>query len=94
MRKTLLFWASLGSTLLLLAGCQTDSARAIKMQGQSGRMNRYNDYSYYAVCNTITGGGHTNVWKGPLWREKERAMKDAYDHNLANPGHHATVKVN
>jgi hypothetical protein len=77
-----------------LAGCESNTTRAIKMQKQSGKMNRNNDYSYYAICTTMTQGGHTNTWKGPLWSAKERAMQDAFDHNKANAGHHAEVKVN
>jgi len=94
MRKKLYLKAGMAVGLLLVAGCEMNSARAIKMQGQSGRMNRYNDYSYYALCKDTSATTHTNVYKGPLWREKERAMQDAYDHNKANPGHHATVKAN
>lgn len=86
--------ALLAASSLLISGCQTNSARAIKMQGQSGKMNRYNDYSYYAICKDTSATSHTNVWKGPLWREKERAMQDAYDHNQTNVGHHAKVEVN
>ena len=94
MRKNLLLGACAVTALILVAGCETDSARAIKMQGQSGKMNRYNDYSYYALCKDTSATTHTNVYKGPLWREKERAMQDAYDHNKANPGHNAKVEVN
>ena len=86
--------ACLATALLLIAGCETDSARAIKMQGQSGRMNRNNDFSYYAICKTNSATSHTNVWKGPLWREKERAMQDAHDHNKTNAGHNAKVEWN
>ena len=94
MRKKLFLGASFTTVLLLIAGCETDSARAIKMQGQSGKMNRYNDYSYYAICKDTSATTHTNVWKGPLWREKERAMQDAYDHNKSNATHNAKVEVN
>jgi outer membrane lipoprotein-sorting protein len=94
MCKKLFAVALLAAASLLISGCQTNSARAIKMQGQSGKMNRYNDYSYYAICKDTSATSHTNVWKGPLWREKERAMQDAYDHNQTNAGHHAKVEVN
>jgi len=94
MRKKLFLGAGFAAALLLIAGCQTDSARAIKMQGQSGRMNRNNDFSYYAICRDTSETSHTNVWKGPLWREKERAMQDAYDHNQTNAGHHARIEWN
>ena len=91
MLKKLLLGAGLAVSLLLMAGCQTDSSRAIKMQGQSGRMNRNNDFSYYAICNDPS---HSTPWKGPLWREKERAMQDAHDHNQTNAGHNAKVESN
>ena len=94
MRKKIFLGGGLAAALLLIAGCEVDSARAIKMQGQSGKMTRYNDYSYYAICKTNTPDSHTNVWKGPLWRERERAMQDAYDHNKTNAGHNARVEVN
>jgi len=94
MRIKIFLAANFTPLLFLIAGCETDSARAIKMQGQSGKMNRYNDYSYYATCKDTSATTHTNVWKGPLWREKERAMQDAYDHNKTNAGHNAKVEVN
>jgi hypothetical protein len=94
MRKQLLLCGSVAAVLLLAVGCETDPARKAKMQGQSGKMNRYNDYSYFAVCRTITAGGHTNVWKAAPWREKERAMQDALEHNRANPGHQAEAEHN
>lgn len=78
----------------LLAGCQRNSERAIKLQGQSGRMNRNNDFSYYAECRVTSPASHTNVYKGPLWREKERAMQDALDHNKEFPDHAAKVEHN
>jgi len=89
MHKKLFYSASLTIALLLVNGCQTNSERAIKMQGQSGKMDRYSDYGNYAICRDPS---HSPAWKGPLWREKERAMQDALDHNKANPGHEAKVE--
>jgi len=94
MRKIMFLGACAATVLIIATGCQTNSERAIKLQGQSGKMNRYNDYSYYAICKDTSATSHTNVWKGPLWREKERAMQDVLDHNKANSGHHAKVEVN
>lgn len=94
MRKKIFLGGGLAAALLLIAGCEVDSARAIKLQGQSGKMTRYNDYSYYAICKTNSATSHPSVWKGPLWRERERAMQDAYDHNKTNVGHNAKVEVN
>ena len=96
MNKPLIFSTCIAATfaLLVLTGCESNTSRAIKMQKQSGKMNRNNDYSYYAICTTITEGGHTNTWKGRLWGPKERAMQEAFDHDKANPGHDAKVKVN
>jgi hypothetical protein len=94
MKTNLLFGAGAAVVVSLIAGCAADDGRAIKMQGQSGRMGRNNDYSYYAICKDTSPTTHTNLYKGPLWRERERAMQDAYDHNKANPGHAATVKSN
>ena len=89
MLKKLFLSAALTMALLLIAGCQTNSSRAIKMQGQSGKMDRYSDYGHYAICNDPS---HSTPWKGPLWRDKERAMQDAHDHNQAYPGHEARVE--
>lgn len=86
--------SALAIAALLLVGCQTNSERAIKLQGQSGRMNRNNDFAYFALCKDTSPATHTNVYKGPLWREKERAMQDAHDHNKEFPGHNAKVEHN
>jgi hypothetical protein len=88
-RKTVL---SLFAVLALVAACQVNSERAIKRQQSSGKMNRNNDAGYHAVCNTQTPGGHEGKWTGPFWAEKERAMRDAADHNKQFPGHNATVE--
>lgn len=79
------------AVLLLFTGCQVNSEKAIKLQGQAGRMNRNNDYAWYAICKTETPGGHQGVWKGLSWQAKERAMQDAADHNRQYPGHQAIV---
>jgi hypothetical protein len=92
MNKQIPFLVSALATMLLVAGCQTNSARAVKMQSQSGRVGHSIDYGWYAVCKTQTSGGHEGTWKGPLWRDKERAMQDALDHNKENAGHHAIVQ--
>jgi hypothetical protein len=78
--------------LFMAASCQTNSARAVKMQSQSGKVGHSTDYAWYAICKTQTPGSHEGTWKGPPWRDKERAMQDALDHNKENPGHHAIVE--
>lgn len=92
MNKQILILASALGMLFLAAGCQINSARAVKMQSQSGRVGHSTDYGWYAVCKTQTAVGHEGTWKGPLWRDKERAMQDALDHNKENAGHHAIVQ--
>ena len=94
MREKVFLCAAVAVALLLVSGCQTNSGRAIKLQGESGKMNRNGDYSYFAICKTETPDGHKGVWKGPLWQSKERAMQDVLDHNKQYPGHHATVDQN
>jgi hypothetical protein len=88
----ILFVVVVAGALILTGGCQANSGRAVKMQQQSGRMNRNTDYGYFAICKTESPGGHEGVWKGPLVQAKERAMQDALDHNKENPGHRATVQ--
>ena len=80
------------AVLFLVAGCAMDSERAIKMERSSGKMNRGSPTGYHAVCKTQTPGGHEGAWAGPLWPEKETAMRDAADHNKKFPGHNATVE--
>jgi hypothetical protein len=92
MNKQILLFASSLATLLLVAGCQNNSARAVKMQSQSGKVGHSTDYAWYAICKTHTPGGQEGTWKGPPWRDKERAMQDALDHNRENPDHHAVVE--
>ncbi|MBI3850241.1 MAG: hypothetical protein HY298_08130 [Verrucomicrobia bacterium] len=88
----LFFYAGLWVALFVVQGCQVNSERAIKMQSQSGKMNRNTDFAYFAQCKTQTPGGHEGTWKGALWQKKEQAMRDALDHNTAFPGHKATVE--
>ena len=76
---------------MLAAGCQTHGERAIKLQEQSGKMNRSSDFGWFAICKTETPGGHTGTWKGQLVPSNERAMRDALEHEKLYPGHHPTV---
>lgn len=79
------------ATCVLLAGCKTaQQGREFKMQQSSGRMNRGGDVGYYAICNTIVPGSHADVWKGERWQDKDKAMRDALEHNKEFPGHKAT----
>jgi len=73
------------------SGCQTHGERAIKLQEQSGKMNRSGAFGWFATCKTETPGSHKGTWKGQLVPSQERAMRDALDHEKQNPGHHATV---
>ncbi|MBE0540063.1 MAG: hypothetical protein IH623_01570 [Verrucomicrobia bacterium] len=81
----------LALTTGLLAGCATDSARAYKMHQTSGKMTRGSDVGYRAICNTLVTGSHADIWTGTMWSEKERAMRDALQHNKEFPGHNAKV---
>jgi hypothetical protein len=92
MCKKISFSAVVCAALVLASGCQVNSERAIKMQSQSGKMNRNNDFACFAQCKTQTPGGHEGTWKGALWQKQEQAMRDALDHNKAFPGHNATVE--
>lgn len=75
----------------MLVGCAADSPRAYKMHQTSGKMTRGSDISYRAICNTLVAGSHADIWTGTAWPEKERALRDAVEHNKEFPGHHATV---
>jgi len=77
--------------IIAVAGCAANSERAIQMHRSSGKMNRDSDTGYRAVCKTLSIGGHEVPWRGALWSDKERAMRDAADHNRLHPGHTATV---
>lgn len=76
---------------MLISGCATDSARAYKMHQTSGKMTRGSDVGYRAICNTLVTGSHADIWTGTMWPEKERAMRDAVQHNKDFPGHNAKV---
>lgn len=75
----------------LLSSCATDSARTYKMHQTSGKMTRGSDVGYRAICNTLVSGSHADIWTGTMWPEKERAMRDALQHNKEFPGHNARV---
>lgn len=97
MRKKLFVSLTTLAMALVIAGCSTgqdNSGRAIKMQRSSGKMNREVDAGYYAVCKIITADGHSAEWVGPLRTDKERAMRDANDHNKQFPGHEAIITHN
>lgn len=91
MREKLFAGLGVLAAVILVAGCQTSGERAVKLQGQSGRMNRNTDFAWYALCTNQTPGGHEGVWKGSRWQQKERAMQDALDHNKQYPGHNAVI---
>jgi len=93
MNEQISILASLLGVLLLAAGCSTQdtSGRAIKMQSQSGKAYHNTDFAWFAICKSQTHGGHVGEWKGPPWRDKERAMQNACDHNKENPGHNAVI---
>ncbi len=87
---------SLGTlaALLAIAGCTTgqdNSGRAIKMQRSSGKMNREVDAAWYAICKVASADTHPAEWKGPLRTDKERAMRDANDHNKQFSDHKAVI---
>lgn len=89
MKKKIIPWML--AAVVCLAGCKTASqGRQFKMQQSSGRMTRGGDVGYYAICNTLVPGSHADVWKGERWHDKDRAMRDALDHNKQYPGHEAT----
>lgn len=54
-------------------------------------MTRGSDVGYRAICNTLVSGSHADIWTGTMWPEKERAMRDALQHNKEFPGHNARV---
>jgi len=91
MKKKIIPWML--AAVVCLAGCKTaPQGRQFKMQQSSGRMTRGGDVGYYAICNTLVPGSHADVWKGALWHDKDRAMRDALDHNKQYPGHEATYR--
>lgn len=90
---------SIGTLAVFLAicGCKTgqdNSGKAIKMQRSSGKMNREVDAAWYAICKDTSADTHSTEWKGPLRTDKERAMRDANDHNKQFSNHHAEIAHN
>jgi hypothetical protein len=83
---------SLVSVLLLVAGCAAREGVAYKQQQNSGKMTRGSDVGYRAICTTQVTGSHDGIWTGPMYPDKERAMRDAVEHNKLYPGHQATVQ--
>ena len=88
LKHLLLFAAAAG----LYAGCAADQARTYKMHQTSGKMTRGSDVAYRAICTSIGAGSHAGIWTGPQYPEKERAMRDALQHNKEYPGHEATIE--
>ena len=76
----------------LCTGCSADKARTYKMHQTSGRMTRGSDVAYRAIYTNIVAGSHAGIWTGPKYPEKERAMRDAVQHNQEYPGHDATIE--
>ncbi len=86
--KTIILLSCL-SMSVFLSGCSTDDERAIKMERNSGRVNRMSSSGWRAVCHDSS---HTNGWAGPLRPEKEWAMRDKLDHKNEFPGHDVTIE--
>lgn len=80
------------TALTLIAGCATREGVAYKQQQNSGKMTRGSDVGYRAICTTQVAGSHDGIWTGPMYGDKERAMRDAVEHNKLYPGHQATVQ--
>ncbi len=88
-RQTVLGFAA---AFTLVAGCATREGVAYKQQQNSGKMTRGSDVGYRAICTTQVAGSHDGIWTGPMCGDKERAMRDAVEHNKLYPGHQATVQ--
>jgi len=80
------------ATLALVVGCTPSQGVAYKQQQNSGKMTRGSDVGYRAICTTQISGSHDGIWTGPMYPDKERAMRDAVEHNKLYPGHQATVE--
>jgi hypothetical protein len=80
------------ATAALITGCAADQGRTYKMHQTSGKMTRGSDVAYRAICTNIVAGSHAGIWTGPKYPEKERAMRDALQHNKQYPGHDATTE--
>ena len=77
---------------VILAGCVASKERTYKMHQTSGKMTRGSDIGYNAICTNLVAGSHDGIWVGPMYPEKERAMRDAVQHNKEFPGHDATIQ--
>ncbi len=77
---------------VLCAGCTASKPRTYKMHQTSGKMTRGSDVAYRAICTNIVAGSHDGIWTGTKYPEKERAMRDAVQHNKEYPGHDATIE--
>ena len=73
-------------------GRAADQGRTYKMHQIAGRMTRGADVAYRAICTNSVAGSHDGIWVGPKYPEKERAMRDAVQHNMEFPGHDATIE--
>jgi len=82
----------LAAAAALFAGCAADQGRTYKMHQTSGKMTRGSDVAYRAICTNIVAGSHAGIWTGPKYPEKERAMRDAVQHNKEYLGHDAPTE--
>lgn len=55
-------------------------------------MTRGSDVGYRGICKTPVPGSHAEFWTGQSYPEKERAMRDAVQHNKEFSGHDATIE--
>lgn len=83
---------SLLAVIAVLLGCQTDKGRTYKMHQTSGKMTRGSDVGYRAICTNLVAGSHQGIWTSTMYPEKERAMRDAVQHNKQFPGHDAAIE--
>jgi hypothetical protein len=86
------YFLLLAAAAVISAGCTASKARTYKMHQTSGKMTRGSDVAYRAICTNIVAGSHAGIWTGPKYPEKERAMRDAVQHNKEFPGHDATIE--
>lgn len=80
------------AAITLVASCATREGVAYKQQRSSGKMTRGSDVGYRAICNMQVAGSHDGIWTSPMYGDKERAMRDALEHNKLYPGHEAKVE--
>ena len=88
----LIYFLAVLTVATIFLGCETDKARTYKMHQTSGKMTRGSDVGYRAICTNIVAGSHSGIWTGTRYPEKERAMRDAVQHNKQFPGHDATIE--